>query len=175
MNDTSKNRPAWFARREIAPFTLGDDAVDALLNKASHAVVSWVTKAAEPVSAVMLYVIIDGKITVTSTTNRAKYHAWRRNPAASFCIWDPEFIGRQVTLRGHMEIVQDDELLKQFTEGFLARMMGGESPPPEMLAAEIEKFAAPDRHMMQLHVDKVLSHDLGRLMQVEADGTDVWS
>lgn len=172
---TDSERPAWFARREIKPFTLDDDAVDALINKASHAVVSWVTKDNQPVSAVMMYVIVDGKITVTSTTNRAKYHAWRRNPAACFCIWDPDSIGQQVTLRGQIEIRQDSELLRQYTEGYLTRARGGRPPHPDRLAAEIEKFDAPDRHMMQFHVEKVLSHDLDRLLKVEADGTDVWS
>ncbi len=174
MND-KPNRPAWFARREISPFVLDDAAANELIGKASHAVVSWVTKDNQPVSAVMLYVLVDNVITVTSTTNRAKYHAWRRNPAASFCIWDPGSIGRQVTLRGRIEIKQDAELLRRFTEGFLARFSGGEPPAPEVLEAEIEKFNAPDRHMMQLHVDKVLSHDLNRLLEVESNGTDVWS
>ena len=71
MTDNN-DRPAWFARREIAPFTLDDEAAEALIKKATHAVVSWVTKDNKPVSAVMLYMIIDGKITVTSTTNPAK-------------------------------------------------------------------------------------------------------
>ena len=174
MSDNNE-RPAWFARREIAPFTLDDDAVNDLVGRATHAVVSWVTKDNKPVSAVMLYVLIDGVITVTSTTNRAKYHAWSRNPAASFCIWDPKSIGRQVTLRGTIEIKQDAELLRKFTEAFLTRASDGEPPAPEVLEAEIEKFDAPDRHMMQLHVDKILSHDLHRLFQVERDGEDVWS
>ena len=71
--------------------------------------------------------------------------------------------------------MQDAELLHRFTEGFLTRSAGGTPPTAERLAEEIAKFDAPDRHMMQLHIDKVLSHDLHRLMQVEADGTDVWS
>lgn len=170
----SDERPAWFARREIAPFKLDDEAVNALINKASHASVSWVTKNQEPVSAIMLYVMVDGVITVTSTTNRAKYHAWRRNPAACFNIWDPQNIGHQVTLRGRIEIMQDAELLRKFTEGFLTRAMG-QAPSEERLQEEIAKFDAPDRHMMQLHIDKVLSHDLNSLLKAEAEGTDVWS
>jgi hypothetical protein len=168
------SRPAWFARREISPFVLEDAEVDEILGKATHAVVSWVTKDNKPVSAVVVYVLVDGVITITSTTNRAKYHAWRRNPAASFCIWDPENIGRQITLRGQIEIVQSAELLRRFTEIFLTQRMG--TPPlPERLAAEVDKFDAPDRHMMQLHVEKVLTHDLTRLFKAERDGTDVWS
>ncbi len=168
-------RPAWFARREIAPFTLDDAEVAEVLAKATHAVVSWVTRDSKPVSAVVVYVMVDGVITITSTTNRAKYHAWRRNPAASFCIWDPDNIGRQVTLRGTIEIIQSADLLRRFTEIFLTQRMGGTPPSPERLAAEIEKFDAPDRHMMQLHVEKVLTHDLTRLFKAERDGTDVWS
>ena len=174
MTDTP-TRPAWFTRREISPFILEDDAVKEIIGKAMHAVVSWVTKDNKPVSAVMTYVLVDGIITITSTTNRAKYHAWKRNPAACFCIWDPESIGRQVTLRGHVEIIKDDELLRRFTEEFLIKRNDGEPPSPDRLAEELAKFDAPDRHMMQLHIDKVLTHDLHKLFQVETDGTDVWS
>ncbi len=111
MSTEENPAPKWQHRREIAAYGLDDSAIDDIITRASHAVVSWVTKKNEPVQAVMLYVVLDGLITVTSTTNRAKYHAWRRNPAASFCIWDPDEIGRQVTLRGRIEIMQDDDLL----------------------------------------------------------------
>jgi hypothetical protein len=169
MSTDESAAPKWEHRREIAAYGLGDDAIADIVTRASHAVVSWVTKANEPVQAVMLYVVLDDLITVTSTTNRAKYHAWRRNPAASFCIWDPDSIGRQVTLRGQMEIRQDDELLARFTEGYLTRARGGRPPKPAHLAAEIETFAAPDRHMMQLRVDRVVSHDLPALLAAEAE------
>ncbi len=174
MTDKS-DRPAWFARREIAPFTLDDDAVNDLIGRAMHAVVSWVTKDNKPVTAVMTYMLVDGVITVSSTTNRAKYHAWRRNPATSFTIWDPETIGRQVTLRGEVEIKQDARLLRDFTEAFLTRGGGGTAPTVEQLDAEVEKFNAPDRHMMQLRIEKVLTHDLHALFKAESEGTDVWS
>ena len=168
-------RPAWFTRRNIAPFTLSDTAVEQIINNATHAVVSWVTKDQKPVSAVMLYMVIDGVITIASTTNRAKYHAWRRNPAACFCIWEPGNIGRQVTLRGTVDITKDASLLRKFTEAFLTMRSGGEPPTEERLAEEIGKFDAPDRHMVQLRVEKTLTHDLNQLFEVETTGADVWS
>ena len=171
----NKERPAWFTRREISPFTLSDEAVEDILGRAMHAVASWVTRDNKPVSSVMTYMLIDGLITVTATTNRAKYHAWRRNPAACFCIWDPDSIGRQVTLRGLVEIIKSDDLLRRFPEAFLFKRNAGEAPSEEQLAAELAKFDAPDRHMMQLHADKVLTHDLHRLFEVETQGLDVWS
>mgnify|MGYP000515963795 CR=1 FL=1 len=51
----------------------------------------------------------------------------------------------------------------------------GVAPTKERLAEEIEKFDAPDRHMMQLRVEKTLTHDLNRLFEVETTGADVWS
>lgn len=168
------NRPAWFTRRNIRPFTLEDAEVKEIIANATHGVVSWVTADSKPVTAVMLYVLIDDLITMTSTTNRAKYHAWRRNPAASFTVWEPNNIGRQVTLRGHVEMRQDADLLRRFTEIFLTRRNAGKPPSEEQLVAEIGKFNAPDRHMIQLQVDKVLTHDLFRLFRAETEGTDVW-
>ena len=137
----STQRPAWFTRRNIAPFTLDDTEVNSIITSATHAVVSWVTKDSKPSSAVMLYMLIDGKITITSTTNRAKYHAWRRNPAASFCVWEPGNIGCQVTLRGSVSISQDADLLRRFTEAFLTMRGGGEAPSEERLLEEIEKLS----------------------------------
>ena len=110
ISDSESQEP-WELRREIKSFSLTEEEIEEIIHSASHTVVSWVTKSNEPVTAVMLYTVLDGKITVTSTTNRAKYHAWIRNPAASFCIWDPKNIGRQVTLRGNIEIFKSDELL----------------------------------------------------------------
>ena len=167
-------RPKWFTRRNIEPFTIGDAAVEKIINEATHAVVSWVTKDHKPASAVMLYRVINGVITITSTTNRAKYHAWRRNPSACFCIWEPGNIGRQVTLRGTVAITKDAALLRAFTESFLSMRPGSKPPTEERLLKEIEKFDAPDRHMMQLTIEKTLTHDLNRLFAAETSGEDVW-
>ena len=167
VTSNSELQEPWELRREIKSYSLTNEEVDDIIQSASHAVVSWVTKSNEPVTAVMLYTVIDEKITVTSTTNRAKYHAWMRNPAASFCIWDPTNIGRQVTLRGRMEIFQSDELLERYTEAFLTRALGGTPPSEGRMQRELETFQAPDRHMMQLHVDSSVSHDLPALLEAE--------
>lgn len=58
-------RPAWFTLRNIEPFTMDNQAVEAIVNEATHAVVSWVTKGHNAASAVMLYMIIDGSITIS--------------------------------------------------------------------------------------------------------------
>ena len=90
-----------------------------------------------------------------------------RNPAASFCIWDPSDIGRQVTLRGRIEIFKSDEVLERYTEAFLTRAFGGTPPSEERMNRELETFQAPDRHMMQLNVESIVSHDLPALLEAE--------
>ena len=173
-NDAT-TRPSWYTRRHIAPFTLGDTAIDKIIKEATHAVVSWVTKDNKPVSAVMLYRLIDGVITLTSTTNRAKYHAWKRNPNACFCIWEPGNMGRQVTLRGTVDIKKDPLLLRKFSEGLLMLQSRGKPVSEARIIEEIAKFDAPDRYMMQLNIEKTLTHDLNRLFEVETTGEDVWT
>ena len=74
-----------------------------------------------------------------------------------------------------MDIIKDDELLRHFTEEFLIKRNDGKPPTAERLAEELAKFDAPDRHMMQLRVDKILTHDLHKLFHTETHGTDVWS
>jgi len=167
VRDVTEKSEMWETRRNISSFTLTDNEITNIINNSSHAVVSWVTKSNEPVTAVMLYVVIDGLITVTSTTNRAKYHAWKRNPSTSFCIWDHGNIGKQVTLRGTIKITKDDELLHRYTKAFLTRAMDGNPPSKDRLAKEMLTFQAPDRHMMQLHVQSKLSHDLNALLVKE--------
>lgn len=84
-------------------------------------------------------------------------------------------MGRQVTLRGTVSIKRDPDLLRQFSEGLLMLRSRGKAISEQQLSAEVAKFDAPDRYMMQLTVEKTLTHDLNRLFEVENSGEDVWS
>ncbi len=66
-----------------------------------------------------------------------------------------------------MNIFQSDELLERYTESFLTQAFGGTPPSKERLKRELETFQAPDRHMMQLYVKSVVSHDLPALLLAE--------
>ena len=88
---------------------------------------------------------------------------------SSFCIWDPENIGKQITLRGTITISKDDDLLRKYTKSFLTRAMGGKEPSEDRVEKELATFLAPDRFMMQLNVEKTLSHNLDLLLQKERE------
>ena len=66
-----------------------------------------------------------------------------------------------------MEIFKSDELRERYTEAFLTRAFGGTRPTEERIKRELETFQAPDRHMMQLHVESTVSHDLPALLSAE--------
>ena len=109
-------RPAWWSRKHIRPFQVDPDEADRIIQSAEMAAVSWVTAKAEPVTALLNYLFIDGHITITSTTNRSKYKAWSANPAACFCIWDPGDVEKQLTIRGEMEIFRTEEFHRRWIE-----------------------------------------------------------
>ena len=67
-----------------------------------------------------------------------------------------------------MKITQDDDLLREYTIYFLTRAMGVGAEQREV-EKELATFLAPDRYMMQLLVDKTLSHDLDSLLQKERE------
>jgi len=84
-------------------------------------------------------------------------------------------MGRQVTLRGTVDIKKDPLLLRKFSEGLLMLQSRGKPVSEARIIEEIAKFDAPDRYMMQLNIERTLTHDLNRLFEVEATGEDVWT
>jgi len=169
--------PVWWARKHIKSFTeMDDERIEALIASNHLAVFSWATAKGEPVTALLDYVYFDGKVQTMSTSNRAKYKAWSRNPAASVCIWNSENDQESVNLRGDIEIIHDNELLARHVRGVLAnRLKVAPADVPERLyQSEFRAFDAPDRAVMRLHVRKIVSFDGSKLWQTERDGVDRW-
>ena len=47
--------------------------------------------------------------------------------------------------------------------------MGGKEPSEDRVEKELATFLAPDRFMMQLNIEKTLSHNLDLLLQKERE------
>ncbi len=169
-----KGYPVWWTRKWIGPYELDDEQIRSILETEHLAVVSWVTARSEPVTALVDYVYLDGFVTVTSTTNRAKFKAWSRNPAACFCIWNSKNTQQCVNLRGRVEIFQDEGFHRRWIRGLLENNLGTTDIPDELFESQFRLFDAPDRHYMRLHVEKVVSYDGGKLRRAEREGLDLW-
>lgn len=111
----------------------------------------------------MAYAILYGQIVLTSTSNRDKVKALRRNPAVSLCFSTPGL--KQVTVRGHVEISDDPARVRQWAEATVAQM------PATLSAAarerEIQRYISPDRLTLTVVIDKIRSFDGAQMFRDE--------
>jgi hypothetical protein len=116
-------------------------------------VVAWVTKDCKPVACEMAYAVLDGQIVLTSTSNRDKVKALRRNPAISLCFSEPGL--KQVTVRGRVEISDNPARVRQWAEATVAQM----ALPAAAREREIQRYLSPDRLTLTVMVEKIRSFD----------------
>ena len=173
-NAAIPGRPSWWSRTHIRAFQLDDDEIWRILTTADLAAVSWVTARAEPVTALLSYLFIDDHLTVTSTANRSKYRAWSANPAACFCVWDPEDQLKQVTVRGQVEMFRTEEFHRRWIEALVTKVSGRDDVPPEVLERQFRLFDDPERRYFRLHISRILSYDGTMMRRAEREGLDVW-
>jgi hypothetical protein len=110
----------------------------------------------------MAYAVMDGKIMLTSTANRDKVKAFRRNPAISICFQGGGL--KQVTVRGKVELRQDAELVRRWAEVTVERM----NLSPGEKQREVDRYLSPDRLVMIVDVEKIRSFDGERMFRAEA-------
>jgi uncharacterized pyridoxamine 5'-phosphate oxidase family protein len=152
----STTRPAWWSRQYIEPFTLDDDELWRIVRESTRAAVAWVTKSCEPVVAQMSYCWYDGHIWITSTPNRDKYRALRRNPAISLSIFDPNDWFKQVTIRGRVTFFDDRESVRRFVHELITAG-GRRTVPADVYQREFERFDSPGRrHARRYRADPQL-------------------
>jgi hypothetical protein len=107
------------------------------------------------VACEMAYAILDGHIVLTSTSNRDKIKALRRNPAIAVCFSRPGL--KQVTVRGHVEISDDPARVRLWAEATVAQMSVTLSGAAR--EREIQRFLSPDRLTLTVVVDRIRSFD----------------
>ena len=173
-------KPSWWSRQYIEPFTWDEDAMWQCIKTRNFGAFSWVTKENGPVTALMSYIWMDdpaepqgGNIWITSTTNRHKFQAWRRNPQISICIWPADTTQQQVTLRGRVEMFRDPETHKRWITNFVNRPQN-DHLTDEQKAREYTTFDSPNRWYMKVHIERFRTYDGFKMRQAESEGIDVW-
>jgi hypothetical protein len=164
MSDPLASRPIWWTRQYLSSYALSEgDAWRIVETPPWKCVVAWVTKDCKPVACEMSYAILDGQIVLTSTSNRDKVKALRRNPAISLCFSTSGL--KQVTVRGHVEISEDPARVRQWAEATVGQM-----PVPLSAGArerEIQRYLSPDRLTFTVIVEKILSFDGAQMFREE--------
>jgi len=120
----------------------------------------------------MAYQVLDGKIMLTTTKNRDKVKAFRRNPAISVCFQNAEG-SKHVTVRGYVEFSEDPELVRRWITSFVESY--GSSLSAEEKQLEIARYSSPDRLILIVHVEKMRTFDREKMIQAERENRDVWN
>ncbi len=167
MAEDKQSKPVWWTRQYLDPYALTEEECWEIIRTPPwYCVIAWVTQKCEPVACTAAYAMLDGKVMLSSTTNRDKVKAFQRNPAVSLCF---EARGmKQVTARGTIEIDSDRELVRRW----VAQHMSTFEPPvsnEERLAVG-ERYMSPDRVVLIAHIDRLRSFDGGKMFRAEKDG-----
>ena len=166
MTEEKQPRPIWWTRQYIEPYSLSEEECWQIINSPPwYCVIAWVTKNCEPVACASAYVVLDGKVMLSSTVNRDKVKAFRRNPAVSLCF---EAKGmKQVTARGKVEINTETNLVRRWVDEHMATFDRPTTDGERELA--IQRYMSPDRVILIAHIDRLRSFDGGRMFRAEKE------
>ena len=167
MAEDKQSKPVWWTRQFLEPYSLSDDECWEIIRTPPwYCVIAWVTQTCEPVACAAAYAMLDGKVMLSSTSNRDKVKAFRRNPAVSLCF---EARGmKQVTARGTIEINSDSELVQRWVVEHMSTFERPMSEEERLVA--VERYMSPDRVVLIAHIDRLRSFDGGKMFRAERDG-----
>jgi hypothetical protein len=159
-------KPVWWTRQYLEPYSLKEEEAWQVINNPPwYCVIAWVTRNCEPVACAAAYVVLDGKVMLSSTNNRDKVHAFRRNPAVSLCFQSQGM--KQVTARGKVEINPDPQLVRRWVVEHMATFDRPLSDEERSLA--IERYMSPDRVVLIAHIERLRSFDGGKMFRAERE------
>ena len=166
VTDEKRPRPVWWTRQYLEPYSLTEEeAWQVIQSPPWYCVIAWVTKNCEPVACAAAYVILDGKVMLSSTSNRDKVKAFRRNPAVSLCFESKGM--KQVTARGKVEINSDRELVRRWVIEHLNTFERSMSDEDKRIA--VERYMSPDRVLLIAHIERLRSFDGRKMFQAEQE------
>ena len=164
MTEQQPSRPVWWTRQYLEPYALSDEEAWQVIDSPPwYCVIAWVTRNCEPVACAAAYVVMEGKVMLSSTANRDKVKAFRRNPAVSLCFQSQGM--KQVTARGRIEIDADPELVRRWAVEHMATFERPMSEEERNIS--LARYLSPDRVILIAHIDRLRSFDGGKMFRAE--------
>ena len=145
---------------DLSPFRLDQEGIDQVIREAPGCAVTWVAKNGRAMGVYVTHAIVDGEVWVTTTGNRSKTRAWKRDPRVSAVFGVPG-VG-SVTLLGTIELSYDPENRTRFLKAMYGKLM------PDLPAAELElhlkHMDTPGRLTGPIKVEKYITFDQRKLV-----------
>jgi hypothetical protein len=105
---------------ELNAYRMSDADAEKVIATAPGCTVSWTRKDGHPISVWVFHAVIDGDIYLTTTENRPKTAAWKRDPRTSAVFVKPET--GAVTVVGRVELSDDPGLRHKMLEALTVKM-----------------------------------------------------
>jgi hypothetical protein len=145
---------------DLSPFRLDQEGIDQVMLEAPGCVVTWVAKNGRAMGVYVTHAIIDGEVWVTTTGNRSKTRAWKRDPRVSAVFGVPG-IG-SVTLLGTIELSYDPDNRTRFLKSMYGKLMP--ELPAEALELHLKHMDTPGRLTGPIKVEKYITFDQRKLV-----------
>jgi hypothetical protein len=109
---------------DLDPFRMNQEETDDVIQDAPGCVVTWVAKNGRAMGVWVSHAVIDGQVWITTTGNRSKTQAWKRDPRVA-AVFHAEDKG-SVTLLGRVELSDDPKNRTRFLNALYDRGTRGE-------------------------------------------------
>ena len=141
---------------KLDPFRMTREETTEVIKEASGCTVTWCRRDGHPAGAYVQSVMLDGEIYVTSTSDRGKNVAWRRDPRTTLVFEVPMKGG--VTVLGRV-IFENDTALKRRV---LNAMADGVGVQGEMRERYLSHLNTASREVIRIVPEKYVTLHTGR-------------
>jgi hypothetical protein len=141
----------------LALFKLTEEETANVIKEAGGGTVTWARRDGHPTGAYVQIVVVDGQIYTTSTDDRGKNKAWRRDPRTAWVFDVPGKGG--VTAIGKV-VFEEDPAAKMRVFNTMADAVHLTGPPRERFIGHINTSG---REVMRLVVDKYVTLHTGKV------------
>jgi hypothetical protein len=143
---------------DLSPFRMDQKAIDECIAAAPGCTVTWVDDTGLAMGVWVSHVVMDGQVWLTTTGNRSKTRAWKRDPRTTVVFGVPA-IG-SVTIVGTIELRLDPVMRTRFLNTLFDR--GGS--PEAMRKDFLKHMDTEGRWVGPVKVKKYITFDQRKLV-----------
>ncbi len=144
---------------DLSPFRLDKEGTDQVIDEAAGCAVTWVAPNGRAMGVYVSHAVIDGEVWVTTTGNRSKTRAWKRDPRTAAVFGGPR---GSVTLRGTIEMNDDAAQRARCLNARYDRGQGERSE--EGRAGFLKHMDSPGRFTGPIKAEKYITFDPQKLV-----------
>ena len=142
---------------DLSPFRLDKEGIDQVINEAAGCAVTWVAPNGRAMGVYVSHAVIDGEVWLTTTGNRSKTRAWKRDPRTAVVFGGPR---GSVTLLGSIDMNDDAVQRTRFLNALYDK--GGN--PEEGRAGFLKHMDSPGRFTGPVKAEKYITFDPQKLV-----------